>query len=59
MVFTRSRDVLPNYDLDCDFEENGTLDVAINDAQAKVMEEEYHILKEWGARCRDASWKGA
>ena len=39
---------IANYALDCDFEENGTLDVAMNDAQAKVMEEEYHILKEWG-----------
>jgi len=42
------KECIVDYGLDCDFEENGTLDVAMDEAQAKVMEEEYHALKTWG-----------
>jgi glycine/D-amino acid oxidase-like deaminating enzyme len=34
--------------LDCDFKENGMLDVAMNDAQVKIIENERRILKQWG-----------
>ena len=39
---------IADHGLDCDFEENGMLDVAMNAAQAKVMEADYHFLKDWG-----------
>ncbi len=39
---------ITDHGLDCDFEENGMIDAAMNDAQAKIMEEEYHILKSFG-----------
>ena len=34
--------------LDCDFKENGMLDVAMNDVQVKIMEEECRVLRKWG-----------
>ncbi len=34
--------------LDCDFKENSMLDVAMDDAQVKIMENEGRNLKEWG-----------
>ena len=34
--------------LDCDFKENGMLDVAMNDAQVRILEEEGRVLKKWG-----------
>ena len=36
------------YGLDCDFKENGMLDVAMNDGQVKIMEEECRVLRKWG-----------
>jgi len=42
------KNCISDHGLDCDFEENGMLDVALNDAQVKVMQAEYHILKKWG-----------
>jgi len=39
---------IADHGLDCDFEENGMLDVAMNAAQVKVMEADYHFLKDWG-----------
>jgi glycine/D-amino acid oxidase-like deaminating enzyme len=42
------KECISKHGLDCDFEENGMLDVAMDDAQAKIMEEEYSIYKEWG-----------
>jgi len=34
--------------LDCDFKENGMLDVAMNDVQVRTMENECKMLREWG-----------
>jgi len=34
--------------LDCDFKENGMLDVAMNNMQVKIMEDEGRMLKKWG-----------
>ena len=34
--------------LDCDFKENGMLDVAMNDVQVERMEAESRMLKKWG-----------
>ena len=42
------KECIANYGLDCDFEESGMLDVAMNEAQAKLVEEDYRICKEWG-----------
>ncbi len=39
---------ITDHGLDCDFEENGMIDAAMNDAQVKIMEEEYQILKSFG-----------
>jgi len=39
---------IADHGLDCDFEENGMLDVAMNADQVKVMEADYHFLKDWG-----------
>jgi glycine/D-amino acid oxidase-like deaminating enzyme len=37
-----------DHGLDCDFEENGMLDVAMNEAEIKAIEKSYRNLKEWG-----------
>ena len=42
------KECITEHNLDCDFEVNGMLDVAMDDAQAKIMEEEYYICKDWG-----------
>ncbi len=42
------KECIANHHLDCDFEENGMLNVAMNDAQAKLLEEDCRIYKEWG-----------
>jgi glycine/D-amino acid oxidase-like deaminating enzyme len=42
------KDCIDNHGLECDFKENGMLDVAMNDIQVKIMEDERRILKEWG-----------
>jgi len=36
------------YGLDCDFDEMGMLDTAMNKGQVKVMERDYRIFKDWG-----------
>jgi glycine/D-amino acid oxidase-like deaminating enzyme len=36
------------YGLDCDFVENGMLDVAMDDSQVKMMEKDYASFKDWG-----------
>lgn len=36
------------YGLDCDFKENGMLDVAMNEVQVKILEDESRMLKKWG-----------
>jgi len=36
------------YGLDCDFDERGMLDTAMDERQFKVMEKDYRILKDWG-----------
>jgi glycine/D-amino acid oxidase-like deaminating enzyme len=38
------------YDVDCDFEENGMLEAAVNDEQAKALEEEIGKYKELGLK---------
>lgn len=42
------KECIDNHGLDCDFEENGMLDIAYNDAQIKIVEEEHDLLKQWG-----------
>jgi len=42
------KECIDEHGLDCDFEENGMLDVAMDDAQVKIMKEEYQICQEWG-----------
>jgi glycine/D-amino acid oxidase-like deaminating enzyme len=42
------KECIADHDLDCDFEENGMLDVAMNEAQIKIMERDHRDLKEWG-----------
>jgi len=39
---------IADHGLDCDFEENGMLDVAMNEDQCKVMEADFHFLKALG-----------
>jgi glycine/D-amino acid oxidase-like deaminating enzyme len=36
------------YGLDCDFDEKGMLDVAMDEGQVKVMERDFKIFKDWG-----------
>ena len=42
------KEVITEYGLDCDFEENGMLDVALDEKQAQALESECRDLKEWG-----------
>ncbi|MCF8069105.1 MAG: FAD-binding oxidoreductase [Desulfobacterales bacterium] len=42
------KEVMDKYGLDCDFEENGMLDVVFDEKQAKTLEAECRNLKEWG-----------
>jgi glycine/D-amino acid oxidase-like deaminating enzyme len=39
---------IADHGLDCDFEENGMLEVAIDESQIKVVDKYYRDLKEWG-----------
>jgi glycine/D-amino acid oxidase-like deaminating enzyme len=42
------KECIADHGLDCDFEENGMLEVAMNHAQIKAIEKGYRKLKEWG-----------
>jgi gamma-glutamylputrescine oxidase len=42
------KECIADHDLDCDFEENGMLDVATNEAEIKAIEKSCRDLKEWG-----------
>ena len=42
------KECIADHGLDCDFEENGMLDVAMDEAEIKVIEKNYRNLKEWG-----------
>jgi glycine/D-amino acid oxidase-like deaminating enzyme len=42
------KECIADHGLDCDFEENGMLDVAMNEAEIKAIEKSYRNLKEWG-----------
>lgn len=42
------KEFINDHGLDCDFDEKGMLDVAMNEGQVKTMEREYRILKKWG-----------
>jgi glycine/D-amino acid oxidase-like deaminating enzyme len=42
------KECIADHGLDCDFEENGMLDVATNEAEIKAIEKNCRNLKEWG-----------
>jgi len=42
------KECIADHGLDCDFEENGMLDVAMDEAQAKSLEEDYRICQGLG-----------
>ena len=42
------KEFISEYGLDCDFDERGMLDTAMNAGQVKIMEREYGICKDWG-----------
>lgn len=42
------KEFINDYGLDCDFDEQGMLDTAMNASQVKILERECRILKEWG-----------
>jgi glycine/D-amino acid oxidase-like deaminating enzyme len=42
------KECIADHGLDCDFEENGMLDVATNEAEIKTIEKSCRDLKEWG-----------
>jgi gamma-glutamylputrescine oxidase len=42
------KEFINDYGLDCDFDEKGMLDTAMNEGQVKIMEREYRLFKEWG-----------
>ena len=42
------KEFISEYGLDCDFDEMGMLDTAMNEGQVKIMEREYGIFKDWG-----------
>jgi len=42
------KEFINDYGLDCDFDEKGMLDTAMNKGQVKIMEKEYRLFKEWG-----------
>jgi glycine/D-amino acid oxidase-like deaminating enzyme len=39
---------IAEHGLDCDFDESGMLDVAMNQRELKALEKQYRSLKEWG-----------
>ena len=42
------KECIADHGLECDFEANGMLDVALNEAQVDAMQQQYRNLKEWG-----------
>ncbi len=42
------KEFISEYGLDCDFDERGMLDTAMNEGQVKIMEREYEIVKDFG-----------
>lgn len=42
------KEFISDFGLDCDFEENGMLDVAFDDAQTRILEEQRQHYEKWG-----------
>jgi gamma-glutamylputrescine oxidase len=42
------KEFIREYGLDCDFDEMGMLDAAMDKGQLKIMERDYKIFKDWG-----------
>ena len=44
------KEFIREYGLDCDFDESGMLEAAMNEDQAKLMKEQYTLFKDWGLK---------